>query len=418
MPTLDFALRVISPAFIAGAMEEIEITRFTDQHGNPIFAKHRFIGKNGDGLRIPSLRGVLRFWFRAMKAQLTMLDLKTAEAEVFGDTERGQGIRLIPNGIENWRAEKVNGDNSLGYLGYGPVANVPGGSSSHHRNSTREAILPGTIFNFRAIGNKLEHIEALKRCLLLLHLFGGIGSRSRRAWGSLAVIGDFLPSLKKDESILDWFKRTLLSLWPKDQNPFTKLDLPSFSAFSANTKICISKKEESWSFTDTNYTKLMRQFFNQFKKIRHYQNEGSIGEADHGQEKLDFDNSRFTYLPKRIVFGMPFTASSRNNWGVKYKAFKDGKEVERRASPLFLKVFHGPDERLYAVSLLLKSNFLGVADRDVEFGAEKYISHNKWAPLAQTVSFPFEQAGREVFWDTIENQFMECDQWQKIPLTL
>lgn len=414
MPTLDFALKVVSPAFVAGAMEKEEETEFTDRHGNRIIATHRLIAVDGDGLRIPSLRGVLRFWYRAMHGYLS--DLKVAEAKIFGDTERGQGLRLIPNGIENWRADKVtSSDYSLGYLGYGPMANITGGSSSYHRNGRREAISPGTVFHFRAVGAD-QQIDAVKKCLLLLHLFGGVGSRSRRAWGSLAVNGDFIPHIGKTESIGEWYKNCLLSVWPENQHPFRTnqpTDLPSFSAFSRHSRICIS--QQSWPYSEKNYTKPMRQFFDAFRKIRHYQNAGSIGEADHNGEKSDFDNLTFSYIPRRIAFGMPFTASSRNNWGVKYKAFKDGKEVERRASPLFLKVFLDLDNRkLYALSLLLKSQYLGVDDSDVKFGAAKYVSPNVWAPIAPKLSFPNIPTEIEEFWSAIEKQFMQNDQWQEI----
>jgi len=333
MPPLNFALKVISPAFVAGAMEENEKTQYID-HGNPIFAIHRFIRKDGDGLRIPSLRGVLRFWFRAMNGQLPMAGLKTAEAEVFGDTERGQGIRIIPNGIENWRAEKITGDNSLGYLGYGPVANVPGGgSSSHHKNSAREAISPETIFKFKAIGHKSEHVEALKKCLLLLHLFGGIGSRSRRAWGSLAVIGDFIPKFEKNESSKDWFENALTKVWPGATKPSGQPNLPLFSAFFADSAIRISASR-------SNYREVMKEFYQQLKQTRLYDINNPAGsppiaKADHDWEARDSAGNDVNDVPLRLAFGMPYSpASRRNHWGISYKGYYPDPNDPRKTKEL------------------------------------------------------------------------------------
>lgn len=399
MAKLDFALKVVSPAFVAGAMEKNEQTQYADQQGKTIFAIHRFIEKDGDGLRIPSLRGVLRFWFRAMNGQLAVAGLKTAEAEMFGDTERGQGIRIIPNGIENWRAEKIAGDNSLGYLGYGPVANVPGGgSSSHHKNSTREAVMPETIFKFRAIGHRPEQIQALKKCLLLLHLFGGIGSRSRRAWGSLAVSGDFIPPLEPNEPIAAWFEKTLRKIWPERAKPSGQQKLPSFSAFFAESAVRLSAPR-------SNYKDVMQEFYQRFKQTRLYNINNPaasppIAKTDHDWEARDSAGQDVLDVPQRLAFGMPYSPSSRkNHWSISYKGYSPKRNeppIDRRASPLFLKVFQGPDQKLYAVSLFLKAEFFGA--QNIEIGQD---------PAGKKKIFPG--------WKAVE-EFMNCPKWQTVNL--
>ena len=43
-------------------------------------------------LRPPSIKGALRFWWRAMNGHLSLPELKRIEGEIFGDTGRRSGI--------------------------------------------------------------------------------------------------------------------------------------------------------------------------------------------------------------------------------------------------------------------------------------------------------------------------------------
>lgn len=383
MAKLDFSLKIVSPAFVAGVME---------------------IGEFGDGLRIPSLRGVLRFWFRAMNHHSISEELFKAEAEVFGSTERGQGIRFIPTGIENWKSGRVDGDYAMGYLGFGPMMNVRGGSSSYHRNGSRDAILPGTVFKFRAIGDKYQ-IKALERSLMLLHLFGGIGSRSRRAFGSVKVISGFIPPLETNQQVIDWFSNVLDSVWPASQKPSMLSHLPIYSSFSSNSIIKISKKPKN------NINAVIQEFHNRFKAIRIYKKGNHAGSPqiardDHDLELKDSTNSNrdITGVPQRLAFGMPYHPQSRDNgWDIEYFGYypdpkNPGKirKKDRRASPLILKVFHGPDGNYYAVSLFLKAQFFGIPG--VEIGQSeggKKMAFSNWHAI---------------------DEFLRCPDWRTVPI--
>lgn len=176
-------VRVITPAVIGGAD-----------------------GRAGDAIspmRVPSLRGVWRWWFRAglgavlcpadnsNGARAATLDLmRSLESRLFGSTERasmlvvrsarqvsGPGPRDLEPGRSGWKGRS--------YLGYGLF---------DRRQKTR-ALMPGgeyTIsFRLRPDPDGLdEHlIDALRATLWAWSTFGGIGARSRRGWGSVELDG-------------------------------------------------------------------------------------------------------------------------------------------------------------------------------------------------------------------------------------
>lgn len=399
MESLEFTLKLLSPAFIGGAMEE-EV----NHHGKKV--QHRII--NEDGLRIPSLRGIFRFWFRAMNATLTLKTLREAENHLFGSTESGQGIKIIPKGqsaddpVSFGQNEKCTPAEI--YLGYGPIAwdKFNRKATTYNPNMYRDAFPAGKEFYFKVVGtnNQLEQIISVLR---LLHLFGGIGSRSRRAWGSIGVLlkdQDFLPTYTKQMKITDWFKTAINKVWNGNVLPSLVTALPKYSAFSHNTLIGISKN--SWEYKIDSYKHVFNFFYSHFHKIRNHE-KGSIGYIDHQNEVADYKTSTFNHVPKRIAFGMPYqTLSSKNDWGLKFKGIDstdNDNKIERRASPLFLKVFHAPNDKLYSVALFLKSSFFG--STSFHFEAEKRTNktHNVFVNMKGSQPFPG--------WLVIENEFMQ-----------
>ena len=411
MESFEFTLKLLSPAFIAGAMEKNSGRRYQRGNRPPTEPMEREIGPNGDGLRPPSLRGILRFWFRAMYGDRSLDELHEKEGWLFGDIDRGQGIKIIfrEQIAKNWqpRVIGVNGQikagSALAYLGYGPLNYVSRqvGVSSFNSNMHRYAIPENTCFIFKVIGNQ-DQIKELKKTLLLLHLFGGIGGRSRRAWGSIAVEADFVPPHNTDESIQQWFNRCFTYIWDNNERPSRKTTLPSFSAFSNFTQIKLSQQDFS------TYEEVMEEFGKQFKNTRQWDHRGRrfsppIAIADHDLEKKDAFARTLSGLPKRLTFGMPYHPRSfRNNWEIEYKGYYPDpnnpgvkKSIDRRASPLFLKVFQGPEGKLYALSLLLRSRYFGHP------GAEVGTANNS------SITFPVTD------WSAID-AFLNNTNWQTI----
>jgi len=185
-------------------------------------------GKTAE-IRIPSLRGVLRFWWRA-SFQGDLRELKNAEADVFGNTEKKSPLEIYP-------AEQINIKTSshpipkgtlvntgeyepvgiIRYLGYGLQKDTGG-------TQQREFIELKQSFSLEFLYP--EHIEEdVERSLSLLHSFGGLGSRSRNGFGSVQIEG-----------------RKLLDL---GDVPVTG-EVKDYTSFSQDSRLFTFAKHDSW----------------------------------------------------------------------------------------------------------------------------------------------------------------------------
>lgn len=211
METIKFECEVITPMFLGGAD-----------------------GKSAE-LRAPSIKGALRFWWRAMNGHLPLKELHEREAEIFGgggdNGRRSQVIIRVEN--SNLKFSKENFPNLSGihlfpvpnktfkmnileYLAYGTHEPVKG----QRVNFIREYIYPNQKFNISFIvpsNIKDELINSFH----FLSFFNGLGARSRNGFGCLHI--------KIDETQI----RSIISKIKENFIP----ELPSYTAFSKNFKI-------------------------------------------------------------------------------------------------------------------------------------------------------------------------------------
>lgn len=149
MPSITFHCRTISPMFIGGA--------------DPDIAE----------LRPPSLKGALRFWWRAMNAHLVENGdcdrLREKESEIFGDTTRRSSVEvdcLLTK--PNYLKEKLKGD--LLYMAYGA--------------EQRKALGVDAEFQVTLSSKNNLHFEEAKKAFSLLTHLGGLGAKSRNGFGA------------------------------------------------------------------------------------------------------------------------------------------------------------------------------------------------------------------------------------------
>lgn len=114
-------------------------------------------------LRPASIKGVLRFWWRAIHGNLSLKELHEKEGEIFGSTKRKSSftIRVVEN------------------LECGDFQYLP-----HKSDSTKKAFSPNQTFQVIFSGQNLELIKDL---FILSTTLGGFGQRSRRGFGSVAI---------------------------------------------------------------------------------------------------------------------------------------------------------------------------------------------------------------------------------------
>ena len=151
-------------------------------------------------LRPPSIKGALRFWWRAMQwgtclnqhsgdAGAALKTLHQQEANLFGaaatDDKYGQGLcRLKLKNVQlkgeeqNW---PTNNDAGAGFLGFG----LDKTQDAPHRKAINQGQF--TVCLMLKPDISVEQIRQLKNTLIIWGLLGGLGSRSRRGFGSVAI---------------------------------------------------------------------------------------------------------------------------------------------------------------------------------------------------------------------------------------
>ncbi|MEC9346275.1 MAG: type III-B CRISPR module RAMP protein Cmr6 [Pseudomonadota bacterium] len=189
-------LELVTPGFFAGAAQD---------------------GSDCD-LRPASLRGQLRWWWRAMFAgHLDLAALRSREAQVWGDTTRGGAVRVtvtaqgagkvvlfnkkaeVPGGGRHQRSGGKPVTQGLWYASYGMD------DGANHRHYIRPGAKWSVELTARPTGRAgLAPAQALaeaRAALWLLCHFGGVGSKSRKGFGSFADIE--VPGIDSLQACLD-----------------------------------------------------------------------------------------------------------------------------------------------------------------------------------------------------------------------
>lgn len=155
-------------------------------------------------LRPSSVRGGLRYWFRAAAASMLwpakgrnrneqsthdarmLEELRKLEAHVFDNTERSSRVVLLPaegGVVEPWRPlPDPRNQPGLRYLGYGLFESK---GRPPDRLITRDGPLE---LRLRFYDDRPELRGAVTASLWLWTVFGGLGARGRRGYGSMQLV--------------------------------------------------------------------------------------------------------------------------------------------------------------------------------------------------------------------------------------
>lgn len=352
---LSFELRVVTPLFLSGA----------DQQAVE--------------LRPPSIRGALRFWFRAMMGGVVggnVEKVKQREAEIFGNTEQSSALKIrinapTPRG-KLWDFQ-LRSDRGIVYLGYG--------LSGSHTTPARAYVTPdppGYKFEL-SLSCQGEHVQRVGvGALWLLTQFGGLGARARRGFGSLEisqVTGDLSPDVQSlfaspKESLAIWLQKNLIQVRElfadfaggKIQEPID----PIFPVISKQYWACrvLDQTFASWR-------EVMNWIGEEFRKYREDRARGLHTRAtprgsfsyyiskDYGEMKKLFTPGQ---RPGRLdlpIFGLPLQYQFQS---VGNTARVVGEEHERRSSPLHIRI-HQAVEGYRVCLVCFKSKFLSDQER-------------------------------------------------------
>ncbi|MBI5207100.1 MAG: type III-B CRISPR module RAMP protein Cmr1 [Candidatus Firestonebacteria bacterium] len=326
-------------------------------------------------LRASSIKGALRFWYRAIDPEY----IKN-EPKIFGSTEHGQGcfgIKIIsttPNS-DKWNRteygkldvkENINGKevvrNGINYLGF-PLDMKREGNK--------------IIRNFIPFGKEIklyfplkpnikdEEKDKIKKALLssiwLLGHIGGLGSRSRRGFGTVALHewnwnGASITELNiinkisnTPEKWLENFKKELEKIirW------YPGINKSNHTVINHNTKFYLFKKgEKVQRENDKTYKPWEMALFKAGMKMQEFRQRMKLGDknsdyhrvkahlakkypdATYDEKKELLPRQVLDFSPKRVSFGLPLTFRY-NSVKRKIKNNK-GEEIEKPVSTTFI----------------------------------------------------------------------------------
>ena len=155
---LRFDVEFITPAFLGGADQNAEI-------------------------RTAPFKNLIRRWWRIANGNLFPEELWQKESELFGSTEIKSKSKVILEIEQSQVAVSNESEKSelrpFLYLGYGPVQSKD--------SETKKYIKPGSIISMKLLVPDSEK-DMMINVLTLINLFGTVGSRSRKGFGSIAIL--------------------------------------------------------------------------------------------------------------------------------------------------------------------------------------------------------------------------------------
>ncbi len=333
---IEATYRVVTPMFCAGAEPE---------HAE---------------LRLPSFKGVLRFWWRALawsRLRGDLTKIREGEAELFGSSSGGQSRVSLRLEVAT-PAEVVAKDTVLSisaedqrtvgegarYLGYG-VMEAFARRGTQGGQLARACLRPPFEFTVRAHGRFLgeDMVETLEQALIAVGVVGGMGARSRRGYGSMSLRSLSVNQVARwtEPGSLDEFRDRFRMLKRNDGAN----GMPEFTAFFGDTRHVLLQAQRS----NLAPMELLDLVGRELMRYRSWGHKGTVlGKDSERKFRDDHDlmkGGRRVAHPRRIAFGLPHNYGKRKDQQVG----PGGKELDRRASPLFI---HIHECRNHAVAVL------------------------------------------------------------------
>ncbi len=385
-------------------------------------------------LRPASIKGALRFWWRALQWGTvdTVAALKEKESNLFGSSEvreekgpagktlyKGGQARFLLTITEHQHPDPLSigdilskdgsravpasskptdrvGDGAR-YLGYGLMeafrsTNKETGETKEAGQLKRPCITAPFAFTVRIAFRKDvgdQEIEEIKNALKLLGLCGGLGSRSRRGWGSLTLTklengGSSWTAPKTSDELAAEIRRIV-----GGQKSGGSGRLPEWTAFATGHSKVVLLQDSFKSPLETLAT-VGRDFVffrsngrkNDKTGNREVLNTPIAGmpfKTDH--DLMKHPNTPNGQHPDRIVFGLPQNYTHPNSSVAP-------KDFDRRASPLFFHVHQvNGDDHPIGVLTFLPSVFLPAGSNQISVNG---------------TDVPLGQNGEGLFWNPIE----------------
>lgn len=221
-----------------------------------------------DVIRVPTVRGHLRFWWRALYGHeyATPQELHEAESWLWGRAAKEDGdggrsavdIQTFCNPDSRGTKDDTNDFPPDQFYALWPAAEQNARPNRPYVPPAPRR-LPGTTFTLKLTGSKsCEHV--LRNVVRAWILFGGYGSRTRRGLGNLTVVenpGDWLPTAATREELTRLFGRDVFTVLP-GSSPVEAPRLAGASLMVGTPVIGNNAAERAWT-TALDWLKEFRQ---------------------------------------------------------------------------------------------------------------------------------------------------------------
>lgn len=221
-------------------------------------------------LRGASIKGLLRFWWRALQAEPDLDKLRKKEARIFGSSEEDIGgstfrirlsnteniqpvIKRLPNNNKihaiTFRSQRQNRNitiNILEYLAYGPY--------NPQERKIRPYIPANKKFNLIFSFNNNKYLREVLRAMYVFNLFGGLGSRSRNGFGSFCITNS-------QAAFQNLFEKSINNLYDKEfiKTLLKNGSVQSYPSFVIGTRVFKSRTlHQTWDAALAEVGKLYR----------------------------------------------------------------------------------------------------------------------------------------------------------------
>ncbi len=303
--------------------------------------------------RIPSIKGVMRFWFRALMSSFIddIKKLYEVESNIFGSTNEKSKVIIQIDQFNEKNFQDMNYDNYKYFL-------FPFRKKEYRVKWINNGVNFSLKCNIKDIDPQI--IDATFK---LISLFGGLGARSRRGFGSICLsdlkIDNIENFLKEFSLIIEIYKKFI-----KDNSINMNFNRNSreYSSFVNGEIIFLDNNKYQWKkFISEIYSKLSEELINPktYEKIFLGELRNFKG-ADGLDEVIKFIEliwHYFRYKNKwnmaKINLGLPIGTSD----------FSYNYASERRASPIFFKILKLQSGKYLPIIFYLNSKNLLANER-------------------------------------------------------
>ena len=398
MEIVEATFQIVTPMFIGGADQE-----------------------PSDGVRPPSVKGALRFWWRALNwgrfraecscDELALMLLHDEEARLFGGSAKheGQGCFLLTvrhsqlsetvkgNVHQSFKPTKQktrNGQQEIDendmaaarYLGYGLMAAFTSKDRETKEIKFRAGQLDRGCLNedqsFTVVlifRNSID--ESILRALKVFGLLGGLGSRSRHGMGSVTletIICNQKEKIWEAQTTQEGYQTEVKALI----GALAGVPKPEYSAFSDGSRVdCLLSDRSPYVVLDQLGVRVL-----DYRSWGQSSRDNILPSSKKSEKRFEDDHKWFReadtfrpanldFHPKRVAFGLPHNYDSKNK-----KHMVNAVNYERRASPLFFHVHRLSDKEYIGISVLLKSRFLPDGEK-INAGGKHVDQNINWAVI-------------------------------------